>query len=281
MKRRSDSEASSPGHIPSKRLGQNFLTDKNIIRRIVAALAPSRDETIVEIGPGKGALTTELVKNASRVIAVEFDRNLGPYLRETLSPFPNFKLIEADALVTDFCVQILPAKQARVVANLPYNISTAILQRLIEQRRCLTEMVLMLQREVIERVIAPPGSSERGYLSVLVQAYCETEKLFDVAPGSFRPAPKVWSTVVRLKVRGETDLVKNNESLLWSIVSAGFAQRRKTILNNLRNASGNLQDLIKRNGGATVVLCRAEIDIKRRAETLSLEEWLRITRALE
>ena len=135
MKRRSESKASLLGHIPSKRLGQNFLTDRNIIHRIIAALGPACDETIVEIGPGKGALTLQLVQQAGRVIAVEFDRNLVPYLQETLSRFPNFRLIEADALATDFCAAILPANQARAVANLPYNISTAILQRLSEQRR--------------------------------------------------------------------------------------------------------------------------------------------------
>ena len=139
----------------------------------------------------------------------------------------------------------------------------------------------MLQKEVVERIQAPAGSSERGYLSVLVEAYCETEKLFDVAPGSFRPQPKVWSSVVRLKFRPQLDMGVNSADLLWSLVSAGFMQKRKTILNNLRNATGKLQDVIKQNGGASIVLCKADVDLQRRAESLSIEEWGRITRAME
>ena len=262
---------------PSKRLGQNFLTDSRIIHRIIQALAPRSDETIIEIGPGRGALTDRLVESAGRLIAVEFDKNLIAPLSDRFGSRPNFKLVQSDALVTDFCAEIRPAAQARLVANLPYNISTAILQRLIEQRSCLTEMVLMLQREVVERITAPAGSTERGYLSVLVEAYCETEKLFDVAPGSFRPIPKVWSSVIRLKLRTGIPATVKDEGLLWRVVSAGFAQRRKTILNNLRSAPSHLQDLIKLHGGASIVLCQADVDLRRRAETLTVEEWGRIT----
>jgi 16S rRNA (adenine1518-N6/adenine1519-N6)-dimethyltransferase len=171
----------------------------------------------------------------------------------------------------------------RIVANLPYNIATAILQRLIEQRSCVTEMVLMLQREVVERIMAPAGSSDRGFLSVLVEAYCETEKLFDVAPSAFRPVPKVWSSVIRLSVRPD-DSIKHfarNEKLLWAIVSAGFAHRRKTILNNFRQTADQLHELFKRHGGVSIVLCEAGVEPQRRAETLTLEEWVRIVRALE
>lgn len=264
---------------PSKRLGQHFLHDQRTIQRIIDALAPKADETIIEIGPGTGALTSTLVGRAGRVIAVEFDNKLMLLLRERFSGFPNFKLVMADALTTDFCAEILPARSARLVANLPYNISTAILQRLITQRECLDEMVLMLQREVVERVLAPPGTSDRGYISVLVEAYCETEKLFDVAPGAFRPPPRVWSSVMRLKFRPQINAENTDETLLWEVVSAGFAQKRKTILNNLRHATGRLQDVLKRNGGASIVLCKAGIDLKRRAETLTVEEWARITQA--
>lgn len=268
-----------PQPIPSKRFGQHFLKDKRTIQRIVDALAPRSDETIVEIGPGTGALTAELIARAGRVIAVEFDNKLEALLNEQFSGFPNFKLVMSDALTTDFCREIAPAPQARLAANLPYNISTAILQRLIEQRACLTEMVVMLQREVVERIMAPPGSSDRGYLSVLIEAYCETEKLFDVAPGAFRPPPKVWSSVIRLKFRRQGLVL--NEDLFWRTVSAGFAQKRKTILNNLRNVSGRLADVLKRNGGASIVLCKANVELQRRAETLTIEEWSRIVRAME
>jgi len=262
---------------PLKRLGQHFLKDPRTVQRIVEALAPQPDETIVEIGPGTGALTSALVERAGRVVAVEFDQNLEPLLRERFASAPNFELVMGDALNVDFCAAIQPASQARLAANLPYNISTAILQRLIAQRACITEMVLMLQREVVERVLAPAGSSERGFLSVIVEAYAETEKLFDVAPGAFRPPPKVWSSVMRLTFN---ERVISNEELFWETVSAGFAQKRKTILNNLRNASGNLRDTLQRNGGASIVLCKAGVELQRRAETLTIDEWDRIVNAM-
>jgi 16S rRNA (adenine1518-N6/adenine1519-N6)-dimethyltransferase len=266
---------------PSNRFGKHFLKDKRTIQRIIDALAPRTDETIIEIGPGTGALTAQLIERAGRVIAVEFDNKLTPFLTEQFGSLSNFKLIMADALATDFCHEILPAKTARLVANLPYNISTAILQRLIEQRACLSEMVVMLQREVVERIMAPAGSSERGFLSVLVEAYCETVKLFDVAPGAFRPPPKVWSSVIRVRFRPQVNTDVTDEELLWETVSAGFAQKRKTMLNNLRQASGRLAEVLKRNGGASIVLCKAGVELQRRAETLTIDEWRSIVRAME
>jgi 16S rRNA (adenine1518-N6/adenine1519-N6)-dimethyltransferase len=265
---------------PKRRLGQNFLADERIVERIVREVSPREDETIIEIGPGRGALTSRLVEGTGRLIAVEFDRDLVPLLQEKFGERKNFILNEADALAVDLCAMIAPATQARVVANLPYYISTAILQRLIEQRACLTEMILMLQREVVERICAPPATSERGFLSVLVEAYCETETLFDVAPSAFRPVPKVWSTVVRLRVRPQTAVNVTDEKLLWRIVSAGFAQRRKTIFNNLRNASGELHARIEKAGGAESTLEKAGIEAKRRAETLTLEEWARLNEVI-
>jgi len=265
---------------PSKRFGQNFLTDPRIINRIVEAIDPRADETIIEIGPGKGALTAPLLERAGSLVAIEFDQNLIPLLSDKFNGHPNFNLIQNDALVANFCDAIRPATQARVVANLPYNVATAILQRLIEQRQCLTELVVMLQREVVDRITAPPGTSERGYLSVFVQAYCEVENLFDVAPGSFRPAPKVWSSVIRLTFRSDLAGMPD-EKLFWQVVSAGFAQRRKTMLNNLRNAPSPLQEIVKSHGGASIVLCQAEVDLQRRAETLTFDEWTRIAGVME
>ena len=138
----------------------------------------------------------------------------------------------------------------------------------------------MLQREVVDRITAPAGSSERGYLSVLVEAYCEAEKLFDVAPQAFRPVPNVWSTVVNLRIRPKIAIDVKDEVLLWQIVSAGFAQRRKTILNNLRDAPAPIQELLKKRGGASIVLCDACIPALRRAETFTLEEWAMLVNAL-
>ncbi len=275
---KSKAESSSNPVRPSKRFGQHFLHDRNIIGKIISAFDPRADETVVEIGPGTGALTAALVERARKVIAIEFDRKLLDPLREQFGEHHLFRLVEADALEADICEEIKPATSARVVANLPYNISTAILQRLIEQP-CIPEMVLMLQKEVVDRMLARSGSSDRGYLSVLVEAYCETEKLFDVSPGAFRPPPKVWSTVVRLK-RRDVGSRLGDEELFWQVVSAGFAQKRKTILNNLRNSTGPLQQRVKDNGGASIVLCKAEVELQRRAETLTLDEWGRIVEAL-
>lgn len=272
---------SSSSHHPSKRLGQNFLTDQRVIQRIISALDPRADETIIEIGPGRGALTAPLLEKAGRLVAIEFDQNLIPLLTEQFGTKKSFKLIQSDALITNVCEVIHPAPQARIVANLPYNISTAILQRLIEQRSCLTEMVLMLQKEVVARITAPASSSERGYLSVFVEAHSETERLFDVPPSSFRPAPKVWSSVIRLILRPRLAANVSDENLLWQVVSAGFAHRRKTILNNLRDAPEPLQMLVKSHGGASIVLCQAGVDLQRRAETLTLNEWASITRTLQ
>jgi 16S rRNA (adenine1518-N6/adenine1519-N6)-dimethyltransferase len=260
-----------------KRFGQNYLVDDRISERIVRELDPRADETIVEIGPGQGALTSRLLKSTGRLIAIEFDRDLIPLLRTRFASFQNLNLVEADALAVDLCALIAPAKQAKVVANLPYYISTAILQRLIEQRSCISEMVLMLQREVVERITAPAGSTERGFLTVLVEAYCQGEALFDVRPTAFRPVPKVWSTVMRLRVRQPSAIGERDARLFWQIASAGFSQRRKTIFNNLRSATSELGTRIDEIGGAARALELAEIEARRRAETLTLEEWVRLT----
>ena len=265
--------------IPKRRFGQNFIVDARVIDRIISAVDPQLHETIIEIGPGRGALTARLVEKAGRVIAIEFDRDLVSGLRRDF-PQSNFELVEADALTTDFCETIQPETTARVVANLPYNVGTAILRRLIEQHDCISEMTLMLQREVVERIMAGAGSSERGYLSVLVEAYCEAEKLFDVSPQAFRPAPKVWSTVVRLRLRPKIAAEVRDETLLWQVVSASFAHPRKTILNNLREAPESIQPLLKSRGGASIVLCEAGITPLRRAETLALDEWAMLVNAM-
>jgi 16S rRNA (adenine1518-N6/adenine1519-N6)-dimethyltransferase len=269
-----------PHPFPKRRFGQNFLVDKNVVSRILDAVQPKFDETIIEIGPGRGALTGRLLETGAHVIAIEFDRDLISQLREQFAGYSNFTLIEADALSVDFCRLVQPARAARVVANLPYNIGTAILQRLIEQRACITEMFLMLQREVADRITATTDSPERGYLSVFVEAYCEAEKFFEVPARAFRPVPKVVSTVVRLRVRERIAADVQDESLLWQVVSAGFAHPRKTILNNLREAPAPIQDLLAKRGGASIILCDAGIPPLRRAETLAIEEWAMLVKAI-
>ena len=252
---------------PKRSLGQNFLRDNGVIDRIIEALGPLPTDTVVEIGPGDGALTGKLLQSAEKVIAIEFDRDLVSVLKKRFASAVNFELIEADALSVDFS-RFQGTKnntdKLKLAANLPYNISTPILQRLMGQRSLFSKMVLMFQREVVNRIMAEPGNSERGYLTVLAEAAFEREWLFDVPPEAFVPVPKVWSAVVRLT---PTKSVVENEALFREVVSLSFAQKRKTILNNLK----------MKYAGAAAILTACEIDGRRRAETLTLEEWARLT----
>ncbi len=261
-----------------KSLGQNFLVGSHYPKRILASVAPQPSETILEIGPGHGALTEFLIATNANIIAIELDRALIPELTAQFADAPNFRLIEADALDVNFCELIQPATSARVVANLPYYISTAILQRLIEHRACVREMTLMLQREVVERIVAKPGGKEYGFLAAVVQFFCEAKKLFDVPPGAFRPVPKVTSSVVQLRVRTTPVATVLDEAFLVELLKSMFAQKRKTLWNNLRAAKGKfkLDDLQLR-----AALEAANIDGQRRAETLTLEETARLANQLK
>jgi 16S rRNA (adenine1518-N6/adenine1519-N6)-dimethyltransferase len=265
-----------------KSFGQNFLADERFVEKIIGALAPRAGETIVEIGAGRGALTEKLVASGARVVAIELDRDLIPLLRQQFGGAENFSLVAEDALKIDFAALAAsgsPAGAVKLVANLPYYISTAILQKLIEQRGVFSEMILMFQREVVERITAAPGSRERGFLTILAEAFLETEKLFDVPPDAFRPAPKVWSSIVRVrpKAEAESEVFAGKFEVFRKLASAAFMQKRKTILNNLKNVA---PDLAAEIGDAAALLERAEIDPRRRAETLELDEWRRLLRAI-
>jgi 16S rRNA (adenine1518-N6/adenine1519-N6)-dimethyltransferase len=250
-----------------KSFGQNFLTDQNFINKIVNAADLSSDDVVVEIGPGRGALTEYLIKKADQVIAVELDRDLRPVLWNKFAENENFYLVEADAVGLNFA-EVLGnyKKPVKLVANLPYNVSTAILQSLSGQKVLFSQMVLMFQREVADRITAAPSTSERGFLTVLVEANFEVERLFDVPPTAFRPVPKVWSSVVRLKPKF---VEIGDENLFRKLISIGFAQRRKTILNNLKNQFPDSQRILE----------KSNIDPTRRAETLTLDEWLSVAGA--
>jgi 16S rRNA (adenine1518-N6/adenine1519-N6)-dimethyltransferase len=254
-------------------LGQNFLTDLSIINRIVAEVAPQPEETIVEIGPGRGALTGPLVASGVRVVGIELDDALSDSLRARFASDRNFSLITDDALEFDVAEAIKPARTARVVANLPYNISTPIVQRLLRQPE-LTELTLMLQREMVDRISATPNDPERGVLSVFVQARCTAEKLFDVPPSAFKPAPKVWSSIVRLTPQNSVP-EGTDEEFFWRLVGAGFSQRRKTILNNLKAAG-----LSFTTDQMETSLRTAGINAGRRAQSLSLAEWIALAGTL-
>ncbi len=239
--------------------GQNFLTDQNYIQKIVDALDLSPEDQVIEIGPGRGSLTRPLTEKAGRVLAIEFDRDLIPLLQEQFRDRSNFILYEGDALTADLDA-LAEGGVIKLAANLPYNISTAILQRLITYKANFSEMVLMFQREVVERIVARPGSRERGYLSVIAQSAFDVERLFDVPGNAFRPVPKVWSSVVRLRPR-ETPFANTPE--FDKLVSAGFRQKRKTIQNNLKVL----------NIDAAQLLTTAGIDPQTRAEALSMHQW--------
>jgi 16S rRNA (adenine1518-N6/adenine1519-N6)-dimethyltransferase len=278
-----DRQASRPSKRPlphpKKSLGQNFLVNQSIALRIVEALRPRENETILEIGPGRGILTARLLERAGTVVAVELDRDLVQLLTTTFEGSARLLLIHADAVEADFCKLIHPSQTARVVANLPYYVATALLRRMLDHRRCITEMLVMLQSEVVDRIMAPPSTPARGFLSVFVQAYCSMERLFDVSPGSFSPPPKVSSAVVRLSIQpGIIDSVAD-QAAFWSLVGSGFAHRRKTIANNLKAASQPLKSVLDTAGGIQPVLTSAGLDPRRRAETLSLEEWLALWKA--
>jgi 16S rRNA (adenine1518-N6/adenine1519-N6)-dimethyltransferase len=240
-------------------LGQNFLVDGSVIDRIIDALDPRENDVVVEIGPGHAALTQKLAERKAEIYAFELDTQLARSLQEKFHDSPSIHVFEADALQIDFG-KICEGRKLRLVANLPYNVSTAILQRLFTSADNFTECVLMFQREVVERIAAPPSSKERGYLSVLTQSYFDVDKLFDVPPSAFRPVPKVWSSVARLVPRQARPF---DGKSLEAIVSASFAQKRKTILNNLKNILPDAEQVLLRSG----------IDPKRRAETLTLDEW--------
>ena len=259
-----------------KSLGQNFLTDRNYIDRIVSSLNPQKGETIVEIGAGRGALTESIVRSGAKTLAIEIDRNLILILFDKFAEKENFHLIEKDALEIDFeslvALQSSPQK-TKLVANLPYYISTAILQHLIQYRNSFSEMILMLQKEVVERIAAAPGNKERGFLTVLIQNYFAVETLFDVSPNAFRPVPKVRSAVIRFKARKDCMFNATEIKLFRDLVSCGFAQKRKTLRNNLKNIKGELEELIVLKGGVISLLEKAEIEPNIRAEALSVKKW--------
>lgn len=262
---------------PKRRLGQNFLVNPGVLEKIIAAAELSPADAVVEIGPGVGALTARLAAAAGVVVAVELDRALVTLLKETLA-YPNLAVVEGDALEVDFdtLVQVnggrLPYK---VVANLPYYITSPVLLRLLGGKFAVSLLVLMLQKEVALRLVARPGTKEYGSLSVLVRYRCEAELVANVSRGSFFPAPEVDSALVKLRVRPAPPVAVPDEELFFRVVRAAFGQRRKTLLNALAEASFGLEKAEWR-----AVLNRAGIDPLRRGETLALDEFAALTRAL-
>ena len=254
-------------------LGQHFLRDAGIARAIIDLVAPTPRDLVVEIGPGEGALTAELTRRAGHVIALEVDRDLAARLRAR--SLDGLEVFDADARTWDYGTLVRPdGGRALVVGNLPYSVGKPILEALVTARTAIDEMALMLQKEVAERLAAPPGSKTYGGLSVLTQIYCDVRLALRVPPASFRPPPKVDSAVVHLKVLPGPRVPLPDERRFHTVVRASFAQRRKMLANALAASLGIGLD------EARSATTRAGIDPKRRAETLTIPEFAALTAQL-
>jgi len=253
---------------PRKKLGQSFLEDTNIIRRIVDLAEPVENQTIIEIGAGLGQMTEQLAEKAEKVIAIEIDPRLAEILRGRFSGNERVDVLEMDVLKYDFSL-VCPEGKIKVVGNIPYHISTPILFRLLEYRRSISTMILMFQKELADRIMASPGTKDYGLPSVMVASCARIDCPIKVPPTCFYPAPAVFSSVLRFTFRD--DLQIPDESMFAQIVRAAFAQRRKTLWNNLRRTG--LEE-----SNVALILEESQIDGKRRAETLSVDEFSRLTR---
>ena len=252
---------------PKKRFSQNFLTNENTAKRMVEALELKEDQTVLEIGPGKGILTRYLVERSKKVIGVEIDQRLSTYLERKFSGNENLTIINKDFLKVDLNQFASPENKMKVIGNLPYQITSPVLSVLIDNRDLIELAVLTVQKEVAQRICAQPNSKDWSPLSIAVQLFSDVKILFKLKPTSFFPAPKVDSAVIKIFFLKKPKLKIKDEALFFKLVKASFAQRRKTILNSL---SSNY-NIAKTKLG--LVLQEAKIDPKRRAESLSVEEF--------
>ncbi|VAX10223.1 SSU rRNA (adenine(1518)-N(6)/adenine(1519)-N(6))-dimethyltransferase [hydrothermal vent metagenome] len=255
-------------HKPRKRFGQNFLHDPAVISHIISSIAPRTGDRLVEIGPGQGAITKELLKAAGRLDAVELDRDLIEPLARNCGALGELIIHCADALQFDFHQLAADDQPLRVIGNLPYNISTPILFHLLDQADCIQDMHFMLQKEVVKRMAAEPGSKAYGRLSVMLQAKCMVIPLFDIGPGAFKPAPKVDSAFVRLQPHQKPPVQIDDYDIFTQVVTQAFAQRRKTLRNSLR-------ELIDADSMQAL-----GIDPTLRAERLSLDQFALLANAV-
>jgi 16S rRNA (adenine1518-N6/adenine1519-N6)-dimethyltransferase len=252
-------------HTARKRFGQHFLNATDVIGNIVNAVAASKDDTLVEIGPGLGALTVPLAKTGAELHAIEFDRDLAAPLREKFAAFENVTIHECDALKFDFAAL---GNDLRIVSNLPYNISTPMLFRLIDYKHHIRDLLLMLQREVVNRMAAPPGSKRYGRLSIMLGCHMQVQPLFEVPPQAFSPAPKVESAVVALRPLPDEAFQILDPDGFSRLVAKAFSQRRKTVRNALQG-SADVEQLIK-----------AGIDPASRPERIAIRNWVALANSL-
>lgn len=255
-----------PQHRARKRFGQNFLHDHNTIARIVRAAAPRPGQSLIEIGPGQGAITAPLLEAATQLTVIEIDRDLAAALRTRFAGNPGFHLIEQDVLKVNFAElgNRQPAN-LRILGNLPYNISTPLLFHLLDYRELISDMLFMLQLEVVDRMAALPNSPDYGRLSVMMQYHCKVEKLFTVPPGAFTPQPKVESAIVKLTPWRPLPHPARNPDTLGRVVRAAFSQRRKTLRNTLKTLlPADQLDVLG-------------LDLNLRPENVGLRDYVRIS----
>ncbi|MGQ9646792.1 MAG: 16S rRNA (adenine(1518)-N(6)/adenine(1519)-N(6))-dimethyltransferase RsmA [Thermodesulfobacteriota bacterium] len=267
-------ELSDYGLTPRKRWGQHFLVDRNILAKVIRTAKLEKGDVVLEIGPGLGEMTFAIARQVKKVIAVEIDRNLLEILREKTAEVSNIVIIEGDALRVDFNKFLEKDIRMKVVANLPYQISTSLLFRFIESRDCFSSLTLMLQREVAERMIAPPGGKDYGPLSIFTQSVSDLSIPFYIKPSAFFPPPKVESAVVHLVWKKRPLLSPEEGQWFKKVVRGCFGYRRKRLVNALRHSDislpGDIEQRIKKIG----------IEPERRPETLSIEEFVRLAEAL-
>jgi len=259
----------------TKSLGQNFLTDKNIIDKIIDGSNITKKDLVIEIGPGIGVLTSVAASEACKVIAIEIDRNLIPILQDTLREFDNIEILNQDILKTNLNEILEQNKEVegqiiegiKIIGNLPYYITTPIIMKILEDGVRADSITIMLQKEVADRIKAEPGSKAYGALSVAVQYYCTVNHIANVPKEVFIPQPKVDSTVIRLDIRKEKPVTLKSEEAFFAVIKAGFGQRRKTLLNSLTGIYGLSKDEV------LPIIEAVGIDPNRRAETLSMKEF--------
>ena len=255
-------------HKPRKRFGQNFLHDKMVIQRIVNSINPRQGDHIVEIGPGEGALTELVLNKIGAMDVVELDRDLIPLLKIRFVVHDGLTIHQADALKFEFCQLQQGDKKLRIIGNLPYNISTPLLFHLFDNNHCIQDMHFMLQKEVVDRIVANPGDPAYGRLSIMLQYFCRAEYIFTVKPGAFRPAPKVDSAIVRLVPHDKPPVDINDFEAFSKIVNYSFTQRRKTLRNILKGQL-DVSQIEALNIEPTI-----------RPERLSLNDFAKIANAL-
>lgn len=250
-----------------KHLGQHFLKDSSVVGAILDVINPVEKETIIEIGPGDGALTADLVNRSGAVYAIDVDNEAVSFLNKRFSGKKNFHLIHESVLDVDLS-DLAAGRQVKLVGNLPYNLSSPILFHILHHLSVMEDVYVMVQKEVAERIIAQPGGKEYGRLSLGIQLQCHTEKLFDVAPHAFVPAPRVWSSVVRLRPK-LTRKIRVDPIRFQNLVKQAFTHRRKKLKNNLKNIVG-IDDILTEVG----------IDSEQRPEQISLEQYVSLVKLL-